>query len=263
MQLVQQLISSHKIVGIQETHAKSKLEAENFFFQHVEALKFYDPTYHLVILVDRAWADANAPEHVSIVPGAIHGIRWTSPAGPCLFLNFYLNSSSDHNIKITQLRTARAWAETHVSEETVVFASGDRNHIRDTSERIHTEAAAETGLPNVAVIGAWDDFCAALNHSAIVPLQSGDFTFMRRNGTDVVCSVLDVFTTNVDTTWEPLYVPVTERIPTSGRESMDHSPIGLTWALARGAQRRSFRAPQPLSESTKSAPFSAACCGRF
>ena len=57
MQLVQQLISSHKIVGIQETHAKSKLEAENFFFQHVEALKFYDPTYHLVILVDRAWAD--------------------------------------------------------------------------------------------------------------------------------------------------------------------------------------------------------------
>ena len=170
MQLVQQLISSHKIVGIQETHAKSKLEAENFFFQHVEALKFYDPTYHLVILVDRAWADANAPEHVSIVPGAIHGLRWTSPAGPCLFLNFYLNSSSDHNIKITQLRTARAWAETHVSEETVVFASGDRNHIRDTSERIHTEAAAETELPNVAVIGAWDDFCAALNHSAIVPL---------------------------------------------------------------------------------------------
>ena len=71
---------------------------------------------------------------------------------------------------------------------------------------------------------------------------------MRRNGTDVVCSVLDVFTTNVDTTWEPLYVPVTERIPTSGRESMDHSPIGLTWALARGAKRRSFRAPQPLSD---------------
>ena len=88
MQLVQQLISSHKIVGIQETHAKSKLEAEHFFFQHVEALKFYDPTHHLVILVDRAWADAHALEHVSIVPGAIHGLRWTSPAGPCLFLNF-------------------------------------------------------------------------------------------------------------------------------------------------------------------------------
>ena len=71
---------------------------------------------------------------------------------------------------------------------------------------------------------------------------------MRRNGTDVVCSVLDVFTTNVDTTWEPLYVPVTERIPTSGRESMDHSPIGLTWALARGTKRRSVRAPQALSD---------------
>ena len=49
--------------------------------------------------------------------------------------------------------------------------------------------------------------------------------------------MLDVFVTNVDRTSEPLYDPLPDRLPTSGAESMDPSPIGLNGVLARHRKR--------------------------
>ena len=199
--------------------------------------KYYDSSLHLVILVDRKWAAEHPVEHVSILPGVMHAIRWTSPVGPCIFINFYLDSTPDPKIKIEQLEAGRAWAERNIGEDTIVFAEGDRNHIRHASERVNTSSVEAREQPHLGIIQAWDAFCDALNHAAIVPLHSGDFTFVRKIGYESVSSVLDVFVTNVDRTSEPLYDPQPDRIPTSGAESMDHSPIGLNWVLARQRKR--------------------------
>ena len=165
----------------------------------------------------------------------MHAVRWMSPVGPCIIIIFYLV----FQLKIDQLGSGRAWAETNIAEYTIVFAEGDRNHIRHASERVNTSLLAEREHPHLGIIQGWDAFCDALNHAAIVPLHSGDFTFVRKIGYESVSSVLDVFVTNVDRTSEPLYDPLPDRLPTSGAESMDHSPIGLNWVFAR-RQRRGF-----------------------
>ena len=123
--------------------------------------------------------------------------------------------------------SGRAWATGSIAENTIVFAAGDRNHTRHASERVNTTSLIEREQPHLGVIQAWDAFCDALNHAAIVQLYSGDLTFDRKIGFESVSSVFDVFVTDVDRTSEPLYVPLPDRLPTSGAESMDHSPICL------------------------------------
>ena len=55
---------------------------------------------HLVILVDRKWAAEHPVEHVSILPGVMHAVRWTSPAGPCISINFDLEQVEVDKSKI-------------------------------------------------------------------------------------------------------------------------------------------------------------------
>ena len=161
------------------------------------------------------------------------------------------DSTSDPQIKIEQLESGRAWAERNIGEDTFVFAEGDRNHIRHASERVNTTLVDAREQPYLGIIQAWDAFCDALNHAAIVPLHSGDFTFVRKIGYESVSSVLDVFVTNVDRTSEPLYDPQPDRIPTSGAESMDHSPIGLNWVLPRHRNRGLSRSKEAGSANIR------------
>ena len=120
----------------------------------------------------------------------MHAVRWTSPVGPCIFIIFFLDSTSDPKIKIEQLESGRGWAERNIGEDTLVFAEGDRNHIRHASERVNTSLVDAREQPHLGIIQAWDAFCDALNHAAIVPLHSGDFTFVRKIGYESVSSVL-------------------------------------------------------------------------
>ena len=108
------------------------------------------------------------------------------------------DSTSDPQIKIEQLESGRAWAERNIGEDTLVFAEGDRNHIRHASERVNTTLVDAREQPYLGIIQAWDAFCDALNHAAIVPLHSGDFTFVRKIGYESVSSVLDVFARESD-----------------------------------------------------------------
>ena len=105
----------------------------------------------------------------------MHAVRWTSPVGPCIFINFYSDSTSDPKIKIEQLESGRGRAERNIGEDTLAFAEGDRNHIRHASERVNTNLVDAREQPQLGIIQAWDAFCDALNHAAIVPLHIGDF----------------------------------------------------------------------------------------
>ena len=82
----------------------------------------------------------------------MHAVRWMSPVGPCIIIIFYLV----FQLKIDQLGSGRAWAETNIAEDTVVFAEGDRNHIRHTSERVNTSSVEAREQPHLGIIQAWD-----------------------------------------------------------------------------------------------------------
>ena len=170
-------------------------------------------------------------KHISIVSGALHGIQWITESGrPCLFLNMYLDATSDVSIKLSQLRAGSTWARSNLPPETTVFGGGDRNHIRYPHERMHSEAGHRCGRPNHQLNQTFDDFCAAFNHCSI--LDQPDFTMVRKDNDHVMCSVLDVMFTNVDMLTEPLSFPVSCRVPTPDSESRDHSPVALKWVVA-------------------------------
>ena len=48
--LVRSLIQSHSIVGLQELHAGTELDANLYFFDHIDAKRFYDESLNTVIL---------------------------------------------------------------------------------------------------------------------------------------------------------------------------------------------------------------------
>ena len=96
LHIIRQLVAKHKVVGLQELHAKSVAEAKIFFFKHIRAEVFYEPSLNMAILVDSSWLNQLSPirdnikiEHLPIVQGAIHAIRWRSPVGTCYFFNVY------------------------------------------------------------------------------------------------------------------------------------------------------------------------------
>ena len=95
LRTVRHLLKHHKIVGLQELHAASELEANALFFDHLDAQVFYDDSLNLAILVDITWLNEHfATHHVQIthtqvVPGAIHAISWRSAMGTCYFFNVY------------------------------------------------------------------------------------------------------------------------------------------------------------------------------
>ena len=85
LRTVRHLLNNHKIVGLQELHAASELEANALFFDHLDATVFYDASLNLAILVDTTWLDEHFATynvqitHTQVVPGAIHAITWRSP----------------------------------------------------------------------------------------------------------------------------------------------------------------------------------------
>ena len=98
---------------------------------------------------------------------------------PKVCLEFIYLSASDPKIETDQLDpigAGRSWAELNITEDTVVFATGGRNKIRHASERVNTSSVGEREQTHIGVIQAWDEFCAALNHAAVL-LHNADFTY--------------------------------------------------------------------------------------
>ena len=198
------------IIGLQEIHARNRTEAAVYFFVHLDMHAFFhessDGSINQAILVNKTWyaTHRTSLKHISIVSGALHGIQWITESGrPCLFLNMYLDATSDVSIKLSQLRAGSTWARSNLPPETTVFGGGDRNHIRYPHERMHSAAGHRCGRPNHQLNQTFDDFCAAFNHCSI--LDQPDFTMVRKDNDHVMCSVLDVMFTNVDMLTEPLY----------------------------------------------------------
>ena len=99
------------IIGLQEIHARNRTEAAVYFFDHLDMHGFFhessDGAITHVILVNKVWyaKHRTSLKRVSIVSGALHGIQWNTEDGrPCLFLNMYLDATSDVSIKLSQLR---------------------------------------------------------------------------------------------------------------------------------------------------------------
>ena len=167
----------------------------------------------------------------------------------------YLDSTADVSIKLSQLRDGSAWARNHLTPGAVVFGGGDRNHIRYPHERMHSAAGHRCGRPHHQLNQTFDEFCAAFNHCSI--LDQPDFTMVRKDNDDVMCSVLDILFTNVDQLTEPLYVPVSYRVPTPDSEARDHSPVALKWIVASRRRQGATRRPDKAQEPVRSAlhPF--------
>ena len=243
LRTVRNLLSQHPIVGLQELHATSELEANALFFDHLDAKAFYDESLNLAILADNTWLDEHFATHnvqithTQVVPGAIHAISWRSVMGTCYFFNLYLDASADPRIKIDQLQRGRDWATENIDEHTLCFAGGDRNHIRTPDERMAHDGAA--GRPIQSVLRAWDAFMASLNFCSILPQPN--FTFTRRHGDTAVFSVLDVIATNLDDVAEPLYQATTQCLELTGSEALDHSPVSLRWVHKPRRRQRSAR----------------------
>ena len=99
------------IIGLQEIHARNRTEAAVYFFDHLDMHVFFhessDGSINQAILVNKTWyaTHRTSLRHISIVSGAMHGIQWITESGqPCLFLNMYLDATSDVSIKLSQLR---------------------------------------------------------------------------------------------------------------------------------------------------------------
>lgn len=249
------LCENFPIIGLQEIHARTRTEALLYFFDHLDMHVYFhessDGSINQASLVSKVWFAKHRAslKHSSIVPGALHGIQWITETGqPCFFLNMYLDSTADVSIKLSQLRDGSAWARNHLTPGSVVFGGGDRNHIRYPHERMHSAAGHRCGRPHHQLNQTFDEFCAAFNHCSI--LEQPDFTMVRKDNDDVLCSVLDILFTNVDQLTEPLYVPVSYRVPTPDSEARDHSPVALKWLVASrrrgGATRRSDKAQEPV-----------------
>jgi len=125
------LCEKFPIIGLQEIHASNRTEAALYFFDHLDMHVFFheavDGSINQAILVNKAWYAKHRAtlKHSSIVPAALHGLQWTTDEGrPCLFLNMYLDSTSDVSIKLSQLRAGSAWARSHLPPETLVFGGG-------------------------------------------------------------------------------------------------------------------------------------------
>ena len=63
LRTVRNLLSHHKIVGLQELHATSEIEANVFLFDHLDATVFYDDSLNLAILVDNTWLNEHFATH--------------------------------------------------------------------------------------------------------------------------------------------------------------------------------------------------------
>ena len=96
--------------------------------------------------------------------------RWT---GDCYFLNIYLDSSCDPNIKVQQLNTFQQLARANIREGDIIFLGGVRNHIR-SDERVNKTGAKSQPIP--AVVDAWDGCMEALNYCTIIPQTHNNAT---------------------------------------------------------------------------------------
>ena len=139
-----------------------------------------------------------------------------------------------------------------IGQHDIIFGGGDRNHIRYPHERMHSAAGHRCGRPNHQLNQTFDDFCAAFNHCSI--LDQPDFTMVRKDNDHVMCSVLDVMFTNADMLTEPLYFPVSYRVPTPDSESRDHSPVALKWVVASRKKGRTQPRQGGEGQSVRSLP---------
>ena len=239
---VKYLASQFTMTALLETHVAG-VKAEMFFCRHVEGTKrFYE--HGIAVLVQEAWA---------ITYKLLVAMPW-EVSGKRNFVFFLRLDAHAESMRRSQLAQATRWANGRVRPGDWTAFAGDRNFVRDDSER-QSSSDAEW-RPSTRMNAAWGEWLRSIGDAREVPQPEFTWRRIARDQQDSVSwtyEILDVVGANqiaYDSRSLHAFSRRGDDVPFP--RVSDHWPVGLRWSdQSTVPRRKKRRAPSvPLVKRT-------------